>query len=150
PGLADAAPWTSREATSAQAVPESLAIIGGGVVGVEMATAYAQLGSRVTLIARGGLLAKSEPFAAERGADGLRELGVDVRLNTDTTAVRRDGDQVVLTLGEGEQLTASEVLVATGRAPRTRDLGLESVGLEPGRSIDVDDTMRVPGVDWLY
>src|SRR5690606_33767386 len=63
PGLADAAPWTSREATSAQAVPESLAIIGGGVVGVEMATAYAQLGSRVTLIARGGLLAKSEPFA---------------------------------------------------------------------------------------
>lgn len=150
PGLADAAPWTSREATSAQAVPESLAIIGGGVVGVEMATAYAQFGASVTLIARGGLLTKAEDFAGERVADGLRELGVDVRLNTETSAVRRDGEHVMLTLGEGEELTASEVLVATGREPRTRDVGLESVGLEPGRSIDVDDTMRVPGVDWLY
>ena len=149
-GLADAAPWTSREATSAQSVPESLAIIGGGVVGVEMATAYAQFGCAVTLIARGGLLANMEPFAAERVGDGLRELGVDVRLNTETSAVRREGEQVVLTLGEGEEVTASEVLVATGRTPRTRDLGLESVGLEPGRSIDVDDTMRVPGIDWLY
>ncbi|HTN56087.1 MAG TPA: NAD(P)/FAD-dependent oxidoreductase [Microbacterium sp.] len=149
-GLADAAPWTSREATSAQSVPESLAIIGGGVVGVEMATAYAQFGCAVTLIARGGLLANMEPFAAERVGDGLRELGVDVRLNTETSTVRREGEQVVLTLGEGEEVTASEVLVATGRTPRTRDLGLESVGLEPGRSIDVDDTMRVPGIDWLY
>ncbi|MFC7788022.1 dihydrolipoyl dehydrogenase family protein [Microbacterium sp. MAHUQ-60] len=150
PGLADAAPWTSRDATSAQAVPESLVIIGGGVVGVEMATAYAQLGSTVTLIARRGLLVKTEPFAAERVADGLRELGVDVRLNTETSAVRRDGDRVVLTLGDGEEITASEVLVATGRTPRTRDLGLESVGLESGRSIPVDDTMRVAGIDWLY
>ncbi len=150
PGLADADPWTSREATSAQQVPESVAIIGGGVVGVEMATAYAQLGSTVTLIARGGLLTNAEPFVGERVAGGLRELGVDLRLNTGTAAVRRDGEQVVLTLGEGEELRASEVLVATGRRPRTRDLGLETVGLEPGRSIDVDDTMRVPGVDWLY
>jgi dihydrolipoamide dehydrogenase len=150
PGLADAEPWTSREATSAQEVPDSLAIIGGGVVGVEMATAYAQLGSTVTLIARGGLLTKAEPFAGERVAEGLRELGVDVRLNTETSAVRRDGDRVVVTVGTGDEVTASEVLVATGRVPRTRDLGLESVGLEPGRSIDVDDTMRVPGFDWLY
>lgn len=149
PGLAEAAPWTSRDATSAQEVPESLAIIGGGVVGAEMATAYAQLGSRVTLIARSGLLAKTEPFAGDRVADGLRGLGVDVRLNTDTTTVRRDGEQVVITLGEDE-VTASEVLVATGRTPQTEDLSLEIVGLEPGRPIDVDDTMRVPGIDWLY
>ncbi|MDQ0614556.1 pyruvate/2-oxoglutarate dehydrogenase complex dihydrolipoamide dehydrogenase (E3) component [Microbacterium sp. W4I4] len=149
PGLAEAAPWTSRDATSAQEVPESLAIIGGGVVGVEMATAYAQLGSRVTLIARGGLLAKTEPFAGDRVADGLRGLGVDVRLNTETTAVRRDGEQVVITLGEDE-VTASEVLVATGRTPQTDDIGIEVVGLRPGRSIDVDDTMRVTGIDWLY
>ncbi|MDT0157710.1 NAD(P)/FAD-dependent oxidoreductase [Microbacterium sp. ARD32] len=150
PGLADAAPWTSREATSAEHVPESLAIIGGGVVGVEMATAYAGLGSAVTLISRSGLLGGMEPFAGERVADGLRGLGVDVRLNTPTTAVRRDGEQVVLTVGDGERITASEVLVATGRRPRSGDIGLDTVGLEPGKPIEVDDTLRVPGVDWLY
>ncbi|WP_417555765.1 dihydrolipoyl dehydrogenase family protein [Microbacterium sp.] len=150
PGLADARPWTSREATSSDHVPDSLAIIGGGVVAVEMATAYAQLGSRVTVIARSGLLAKMEPFAGDQVAAGLKGLGVDVRLNTETTSVHRDGDHVTVTTGEGEQITASEVLAATGRTPRTRDLGLENVGLEPGRSIEVDDTMRVPGSDWLY
>ncbi|MGB3730505.1 dihydrolipoyl dehydrogenase family protein [Microbacterium sp.] len=150
PGLADAKPWTSREATSSDHVPDSLAIIGGGVVAVEMATAYAQLGSRVTVIARHGLLERMEPFAGERVAAGLQGLGVDVRLNTATTAVRRDGDQVVVTIGEGEQITASEVLVATGRVPRTRDIGLDAVGLQPGSSIEVDDTLRVPGSDWLY
>jgi len=150
PGLADAKPWTSREATSADHVPESLAIIGGGVVAVEMATAYAGLGASVTLIARSGLLGGMEPFAGERVADGLRGMGVDVRLNTATSAVRRDGDHVVVTVGDGEEITASEVLAATGRTPRSGDIGLETVGLEPGRYIEVDDTLRVPGSDWLY
>ncbi|GAA2872160.1 dihydrolipoyl dehydrogenase family protein [Microbacterium arabinogalactanolyticum] len=149
PGLADAKPWTSREATSADHVPESLAIIGGGVVAAEMATAYAGLGASVTLIARSGLLGGLEPFAGERVAEGLRGMGVDVRLNTATCAVRREGDHVVVTVGDGE-ITASEVLVATGRTPRSGDIGLETVGLEPGRYIEVDDTLRVPGSDWLY
>ena len=78
-----------------------------------------------------------------------RELGVDVRLSTETTAVRRDDAGVTITTGDGE-ITAAEVLVATGRRPRSGDIGLEVAGLEPGRSIEVDDTMRVPGVDWLY
>lgn len=150
PGLADAKPWTSREATSADHVPESLAIIGGGVVAAEMATAYAGLGASVTLIARSGLLGGLEPFAGERVAEGLRGMGVDVRLNTATSAVRRDGDHVVVTVGDSEEITASEVLVATGRTPRSGDIGLETVGLEPGRYIEVDDTLRVPGSDWLY
>lgn len=150
PGLAEANPWTSRDATGAEKVPASLAVIGGGVVGVEMATVYAGLGSAVTLIARHGLLERMEPFAGERVADGLRELGVDVRVNTQTTAARRDGDLVTLMLGGGDEITAAEVLVATGRTPRSGDIGLEVVGLEPGRSIEVDDTMRVPGSDWLY
>lgn len=150
PGLAEAAPWTSREATSAQEIPDSLAIIGGGVVAVEMATVYADLGSAVTLLARSGLLGRMEPFAGEWVAEGLRALGVEVRLGASTRSVRRDNDRVVVDLGEGEEITASEVLVAAGRAPRTSDLGLEVVGLAPGRSIEVDDTMRVPGVDWLY
>ena len=149
PGLADARPWTSREATGAREVPESLAVIGGGVVAVEMATAYAGLGAAVTVIARTGLLGGMESFAGELVADGLRELGVDVRLNTGTTAVRRDDAGVTITTDAGE-VTSAEVLVATGRRPRSGDIGLDTVGLEPGRPIDVDDTMRVPGTDWLY
>ncbi|MDN3495254.1 NAD(P)/FAD-dependent oxidoreductase [Planococcus sp. APC 4015] len=149
PGLADAAPWTSREATSAQEVPSSLAILGGGVVGSEMATAYAALGSTVTLIARSGLLGSMEPFAGEAVAKALAEAGVDVRTGVDVERVTREGE-VVLTLSDGGEVRAAEVLVAIGRTPRTHDLGLDAVGLEPGAWLDVDDTMRVRGVDWLY
>jgi len=150
PGLRDVSPWTSREATSAEELPDSLAVIGGGVVAVEMATAYAALGSTVTLIARSGLLTAMEQFAGERVAAGLRELGVDVRLNTGTTAVRRDEAGVTITLDDDSEVTAAEVLVATGRSPRSGDIGLEIAGLEPGRWITTDDTLRVPGSDWLY
>ena len=150
PGLAEAQPWTSREATSAHEVPASLAVIGGGVVAVEMATAYASLGSRVTVIARGEILGSLEPFAGEQVTAGLRELGVDVRTGTATDRVERDANGVTITLGDGEQVTAAEVLVATGRRPRSGDIGLENVGLEPGRYIDVDDTLRVHDSDWLY
>lgn len=149
PGLREAAPWTSREATSAQQIPASLIIIGGGVVAVEMATAYASLGSAVTVLARSGLLSSLEPFAAELVAGGLRELGVDVRTGVETQAVARDGGGVVVQTDGGE-VRAAEILVATGRAPRSGDIGLETVGLRPGSSIDTDDTLRVPSVDWLY
>ncbi|PVE94208.1 NAD(P)/FAD-dependent oxidoreductase [Microbacterium sp. TPD7012] len=149
-GLREAAPWTSREATSAEELPKSLAVIGGGVVAVEMATVYASLGSTVTLIARGDLLSTMEPFAGERVAAGLKELGVDVRTSTGTTSVRRGDDGVTITLEGGEEIIASEVLAATGRSAHNRDIGLETVGLEPGRWIETDDTMRVPGSDWLY
>lgn len=149
-GLREASPWTSREATSAEELPESLAVIGGGVVAVEMATAYAALGSKVTVIARSGLLGGMEPFAGERVAAGLEELGVDVRTGTGTTSVHRDADGVTITLDGGEEITATEVLAATGRSPRSGDIGLEVAGLEPGRWIETDDTLRVPGSDWLY
>lgn len=149
-GLHEASPWTSREATSAEELPESLAVIGGGVVAVEMATAYAALGSTVTIIARSGLLGSMEPFAGERVAAGLKELGVDVRTDTGTTSVTRSDDGVTIVLDDGSTVTAAEVLVATGRSPRSGDIGLDVVGLEAGRWISVDDTMRVPGSDWLY
>ncbi|GAB2619505.1 dihydrolipoyl dehydrogenase family protein [Pseudactinotalea suaedae] len=149
-GIHEVSPWTSREATSAQEIPESLAIIGGGVVGVEMATAYAALGATVTMIARHGLLGTMEPFAGERVEATLREAGVDVRTNTDATSARREGSEVRLTLVDGSEVIAQEVLVATGRTPRSADLGLEIVGLTPGEYIRTDDTLRVPGIDWLY
>ncbi|PRB18217.1 NAD(P)/FAD-dependent oxidoreductase [Microbacterium sp. MYb62] len=149
-GLREATPWTSREATSAEELPDSLTVIGGGVVAVEMATAYAALGSKVTVIARSGLLGGMESFAGERVAAGLKELGVDVRTGTGTESVHRGANGVTITLDGGEEITATEVLAATGRSPRSGDIGLDVVGLEPGRWIETDDTLRVPGNDWLY
>lgn len=150
PGLAEAEPWTSREATAVQQVPVSLAVVGGGVVACELATAFASFGTEVTVLARSSLLGKLEPFAADAVAAGLRAAGVDVRLHTEVTAVARDEGGVVLTLGDGSEVRADEVLVATGRVPRTDDLGLDTVGLEPGSWLHVDDTLRVDGFDWLY
>lgn len=151
PGLADIAPWTSREATAVQQIPRSLAILGGGVVGAEMATAFSSLGAEVTIIARSGLLGGTEPFAGELVADSLRERGVTVKTGVDATAARRDDDgRRVLELSDGTSVTADEVLVATGRVPRTDDLGLDTVGLDAGSWLDVDDTLLVRGFDWLY
>ncbi|MEV4675975.1 MULTISPECIES: dihydrolipoyl dehydrogenase family protein [Actinomadura] len=151
-GLADVRPWTSREATSAARVPARLAVVGGGVVACEMATAWRALGSEVVQLVRGSrLLPRMEPFAGELVAQGLRAAGVDVRFGASVTGVRRDGP-VTLTLDGGETVTADEVLFATGRTPATADLGLETVGLDAGRPIEVDDTGLAAGVpgEWLY
>ncbi|KAA6224213.1 NAD(P)/FAD-dependent oxidoreductase [Streptomyces albofaciens JCM 4342] len=155
PGLTAARPWTSREVTSARSVPPRLAVVGGGVVGVEMATAWQALGSAVTLLVRGGgLLPKMEPFAGELVAEALTGAGTAVRTGVSVTAVRREmpNGPATVVLDGGEQLVADEVLFATGRAPRTDDIGLETVGLEPGSWLEVDDTCRVRDVadGWLY
>ena len=149
--LAGAKPWTSREATSAHEVPESLVIVGGGVVGCEMAAAWSALGSRVTLLARRGLLERLPGFAGDLVAKCLAGAGVDVRLGVGVTGATRNGS-VTVTLDDGTAVEAAEVLAATGRAPRTDDIGLESIGLIPASWLDVDDTMRVSAVDggWLY
>jgi dihydrolipoamide dehydrogenase len=149
-GLSESEPWTNREITTAKAAPARLAILGGGVVGVEMAQAWRTLGSQVTLIeAADRLIAREELFASEQVAESLRELGVDVRLGGKATSVRREGGEVTVELENGPAVVADELLVATGRRPHTDDLGLESVGLEPGESVEVDDSMRAAG-DWLY
>ncbi len=150
PGLADISPWTSREATAAERIPTRLAVIGGGVVAAEMATAYNDLGAEVTLLVRGSLLGAMEPFAGELVGDALRERGVDLRLGAEVASARRVDGVAELTLRDGSVVEADEVLVATGRVPRTEDLGLESVGLEPGSWLEVDDTLLVRGSDWLY
>ena len=150
PGLKDVEPWTSREATSAQEVPASLAVIGGGVVAAEMATAYAGFGTTVTVISRSALLATMEPFAGEMVQASLEAMGASVLTDVEVTDVRRSEDGIVLTLSEGGPVVAEKVLVATGRVPRTGDLGLETVGLTPDEWLDVDDTMLVHGTDWLY
>ncbi|WP_419999652.1 dihydrolipoyl dehydrogenase family protein [Streptomyces boninensis] len=151
PGLAEVKPWTSREATSADHVPGRLVVVGGGVVATEMATVFQALGSQVTMLVRGsGLLARMEPFAGELVAAALAEAGVDVRTGVGVAGVARAGDTVTVTLDDGSTLDADEILFATGRAPRTSDIGLETVGLEPGSWLDVEETLRVQGSDWLY
>ncbi|MFE5293750.1 dihydrolipoyl dehydrogenase family protein [Isoptericola sp. NPDC056618] len=158
PGLADVAPWTSREAAAAPAVPARLAIVGGGVVGAEMATAYAALGAQVTLVARDGLLPAVEPFASDLVARSLKAAGVVQHLRTEPVRAHRDAQGVVrLVLADGSAVEADEVLVATGRRPRTDDLGLDRFGLAPGDWLRVDDSLRVLGPDgapvgdgWLY
>ncbi|MZF54254.1 FAD-dependent oxidoreductase [Streptomyces sp. SID5594] len=153
PGIAEARPWTSREATSAKEVPGRLVVVGGGVVGVEMATVWQALGAEVTLLIRGGgLLPKMEPFAGELVAEALEEAGATIRTGVSVTAVERpapDGP-VTVVLDDGGRIEADEILFATGRAPRTDDLGLETIGLKPGSWLTVDDSCRVEGTDWLY
>ncbi|WP_430501335.1 dihydrolipoyl dehydrogenase family protein [Micromonospora trifolii] len=157
-GLREAAPWTSREAAAASEVPGRLAIIGGGVVAAEMATAYAGLGSAVTMLARDGVLTQAEPFVGERVTQSLRQAGVSVQLGAEAASVSRDGDGTVhITLTDGEQVETDEILVAIGRTPNTHDVGLDRIGLKPGAWLTVDDTLRVVdgagalvGDGWLY
>ena len=148
-GLREARHWTNREATTAKRVPERLAILGGGVVGVEMAQAYASLGAEVAMIEGGDrLIGREEPFASAHVENGLREVGVDVHVGVTATAVRADGDGVVVELDSGRPVRGEELLVAVGRRVNTADIGLDSVGLEPGKPVEVDDSMRAS--DWLY
>ncbi|MGW4059246.1 dihydrolipoyl dehydrogenase family protein [Amycolatopsis sp. NPDC004747] len=148
-GLREAKPWTSRETVAAKEVPARLAVIGGGVVASEMATAFSELGSSVTMLARDGVLHLQEPFVGEQVAESLRGKGVSVRIGAEAGSVKRsDAGTVSITLTDGEQIEADELLVAIGRTPNTQDLGLENIGLTPGSWLTVDDTMRVN--DWLY
>jgi dihydrolipoamide dehydrogenase len=154
PGLREAQPWTSREATTAKDAPRRLVVLGGGVVGLEMAQAWNALGSeQVTVLEHGDrLLPRVEAFAGELVADALREDGIDLRLGATVVRVERPhpSGEVLVHLADGGVVTGDELLVAAGRRPATRDLGLETVGLEPGRPVPVDDSLRVDGTDWLY
>jgi pyruvate/2-oxoglutarate dehydrogenase complex dihydrolipoamide dehydrogenase (E3) component len=172
-GLREARPWTNVEATSARSIPERLVVLGGGVVACEMAQAFSGLGSQVTLVERADrLLGRTEPFAGDLVAAGLREAGVDVRLGTTVTKVARgsgdggsgdagsgdggSGDggsgEVTVTLSDGSTVQGDEVLAALGRHPTTDDIGLDTVGLAAGGYVGVDESMLVASVDggWLY
>ena len=151
PGLAEARAWTNREVTTAAKIPRRLLVLGGGVVGVEMAQAYATLGSQVTVIeAEERLIPREEPFAGHQLREALTQRGVDVRTGVRAETVRRDGPDVTMTLSNGQAVAGDEILVAAGRRPRTQDLGLQTVGLQPGRPVEVDDRLAVPGLPWLY
>jgi pyruvate/2-oxoglutarate dehydrogenase complex dihydrolipoamide dehydrogenase (E3) component len=144
--------WTNREATTAEEIPERLVIMGGGVVGVEMAQAFQTLGSQVTLIeGERRLLPREEEFACSQVTEALAELGVDIRTGEMAERVSQDaGGTVKVATGSGPDAEGDVLLVALGRTPQTDGLGLETVGLEGGKTVGVDAHMRVPGHAWLY
>jgi dihydrolipoamide dehydrogenase len=150
-GLEEIRPWSNREATTASSPPESLVILGGGVVGVELAQAWSTLGVRVVLLEGAPrILVREEPFASAEVEASLREQGVDVRTGIRAVSVSRSGTDVSLGLADGDSVTGAELLVAVGRKPATEELGLETVGLEPGEPVEVGSNLRSPRHDWLY
>jgi dihydrolipoamide dehydrogenase len=151
PGLAEVGAWSNREITTSKQVPGRLLILGGGVVGVEMAQAWGSLGSEVVVFeAEDRLLPREEPFVGEQLAEAMGERGIDVRIGVRAIEASREGEMIALTLEGGEQVAGDRLLVAVGRRPLTEDLGLETLGLEAGGFIAVDDQLRVPERPWLY
>jgi pyruvate/2-oxoglutarate dehydrogenase complex dihydrolipoamide dehydrogenase (E3) component len=153
PGLDGISVWGSREATSASTVPGRLGVLGGGVVGVEMAQAWATLGAEVHLVVTGERpLPRMPDFVGDAVLAGLREAGVTVHTGSGIDSVSSVDGSTELKLKGGKTLVVDELLVATGRRPATKDLGVESVGLEAGATLAADDNGRVSRVDgdWLY
>ena len=150
-GLADIDPWTNRMGTTSKQVPESLVVLGGGVAGVELAQAWRSLGSDVVVLEAGDcVLSREEDFAGHLVAAALAEDGVDLRINAKAERVERKDGRVVVSLEGGDTAEGDEMLVVVGRKPPTEDLGLETVGLEPGEYVDTDATLQVPDRPWLY
>src|SRR5437764_4570119 len=155
-GLRDIRTWDNRDVTSAKHVPDRLVVLGGGAVGVEMAQCRRRLGSREVTVVEAGerLVPNEEAFAGEQLATAFAAEGIAVITGTKLIAAHRDADDapVTATLEDGRTIAADEILVAVGRRPNTADLGLDTVGLEPGRAVPVDATLSVPAVPgaWLY
>jgi dihydrolipoamide dehydrogenase len=136
--------WTNREATAMKSVPRRLLILGGGPVGVEIAQAVRRLGGEVALVEGAErVLANEPPPLGEALAEILRRDGVELVLGKHASGARREGDEYVLELEDGQLLRGDRLLVATGRRPRVNEIGLESVGIEPNpKGISVDAQLR--------
>ena len=151
PGLAEVeGVWSNREITGMKAVPRRLLILGGGPVGTEMAQAVRRLGGEVVLIEGADHVLAHEPVPLGQAlGEVLRSDGVELILSVQATAARRDGDEYVLTLGDGRELRGDHLLVATGRRPRVDGIGLDTVGIQADRhGIPVDANLRAGDGLW--
>src|SRR3954452_8910412 len=151
PGLRDLdGVWTSREATSMKAVPRRLVILGGGPVGVEMAQAVRRLGGEAAIVDMADHLRGREPAPlGEALGKMLEREGIELFLSANATAARREGEDYVLEFDDGRELRGDGLLVATGRRPRVRGLGLETVGVEPdAHGVPVDAHLRAAERLW--
>lgn len=160
-GLDSTPYWTNREALATESAPASLAVVGGGPIGVELAQAFARFGSRVTVVQRGPrLVPADEPEAGELLADVLTGEGVQVLTDADLARVSHADGRFTLSLEQGggqHEVDVEKLLVAAGRTPNLDDLGLETVDLDPqARGLEVDERMRVgtpaaaDGEPWLW
>jgi pyruvate/2-oxoglutarate dehydrogenase complex dihydrolipoamide dehydrogenase (E3) component len=141
--------WTNREATAVKELPQRLLILGGGPVGVELGQVFARFGVSVVIVeAEQRLLPREGEGASAAIADAMTAEGIDVRLGrVANEAATEDGD-FLLRFEDGEELRGDRLLVATGRRPRIDGLGLDKVGIEPGKAgVEVDERLRAgPGV----
>lgn len=156
-GLAGTPLWTNHEALEATELPASLTVIGGGPIGLELAQAFARFGSDVTVLEVGPrILGPEEPEASAVLQEALEADGVHVLDDVSIASVSHGSDGFAVTLGDGRVVRTEKLLVAAGRTPRIRDIGLETVGLDPqARSLEVDDAMHVVGATdadapWLW
>jgi dihydrolipoamide dehydrogenase len=142
--------WSNREATAMTAVPRRLLILGGGPVGVELAQAVRRLGGEAVIVDRADRVLAREPAPLGTAlGEALRAEGIELVLDAQTTAARRDGEDFVLVLEDGRELRGDRLLVATGRRPRTDDIGLETVGIDAGpHGVPVDERLRVADGLW--
>jgi pyruvate/2-oxoglutarate dehydrogenase complex dihydrolipoamide dehydrogenase (E3) component len=142
--------WTNREAVEAEELPESLVVLGGGAIGLELSQVFARFGSKVTIVERGErVLPPEEPEACELVADVFAKEGIDVHMGVGARAVARTADGVAVDLDDGSQVSGARLLVATGRTTDLRPLGVASVGLdESARTVDVDDRLRAADRLW--
>jgi pyruvate/2-oxoglutarate dehydrogenase complex dihydrolipoamide dehydrogenase (E3) component len=151
PGLRDLdGVWTNREATSMKAIPRRLLILGGGPVGVEMAQVVCRLGGEVVVVDMSERVLAREPAPlGEMLGEVLRAEGIELVLSANATSARRDGEDYVLGFDDREELTGDRLLVATGRRPRVRGIGLETVGVEPdAHGVPVDAHLRAAEGLW--
>ena len=143
--------WTNREATTAKAVPERTVIMGGGVVGVEMAQAFQTLGSQVTLIeGERRLLPREEEYACAEVTEALAGYGVDIRTGQKAVKVTEEDGTVSVHTTDGGVAHGDTLLVALGRKPQTKGIGLEDLGIDTDRYLETDAHMQVPEHPWLY
>jgi dihydrolipoamide dehydrogenase len=145
PGLRDIeGVWGTREATSMKAVPRRLLVLGGGSAGVELGQVVRRLGGEVVLVEGAGHLLPREAAPLGEGlGEALRRDGIELVLGMHAAAARRDGEDYVLTFGDGSEQRGDRLLVATGRHPRVAGIGLETVGVEANpRGIAVDEFLR--------
>jgi pyruvate/2-oxoglutarate dehydrogenase complex dihydrolipoamide dehydrogenase (E3) component len=142
--------WTNREATGVKEIPRSVVILGGGPVGSEMAQILYTLGSKVTVVEGGPhILSREAPAAAEALQGVMREQGIEIHLGQHAKHAARDGDDYVLTLEDGTELRSEKLLVATGRAPRVDDIGLETTDVEfDKKGVKVDEHLRAADGIW--
>jgi len=145
PGLDQVKYWTNREAVKVERLPESLVILGGGAIGVELAQVFARFGVRVSIIeGMDRVLAMEEPEASAVLAEVLQREGIELWLKSRAESVEPRADGIAVNLDGGRQVTGQALLVATGRRANLKDIGLETVGLDPSaRLLEPDDHLRV-------